>query len=198
MYSQLGKDNEFLYEYEHKAHLCVEGKPSKLASTGKIWVWETTKNPVTDLDFGEVGTGTWKQKEDHRKDTLYNTDGSYSIGSDYNGQSYSGIGSLPVWLTNTPKPSQFHNLVNGEWVEDIDARLESDKASERAWRDNEINSIEWMKQRHRDEVELEINTTLSNSEYQELIAYIQGLRDYPLNPLFPDNTARPIKPSFLV
>lgn len=197
MYSQLGKNNEFLYEYSNKGHLCVEGAPSKAADVGKIWVWNTKKNPVTDVDFGDAGTGTWQQKEDHRKDNLYSSDGKYSLDSDYNGKSYNGIGAIPSWLTKTEKPSQFHSLVNGEWVEDTEAKDVFEQDNERQWRDSKIASIEWIKQRHRDEVEQSIPTTISNIEYEALLAYIQELRDWPASVNFPQESFRPVEPEFI-
>lgn len=197
MYSQLGKNNEFLYEYSNKGHLCVEGTPLKAADVGKIWVWNTKKNPVTDVDFGDDGTGTWQQKEDHRKDNLYNSDGKYSLESDYNGKSYNGIGAIPSWLTKTEKPSQFHNLVNGEWVEDTVAKTESEKSAERVWRDNKISQIEWIKQRHRDQKEQNIVTTITDVQYDSLLLYIQELRDWPASVNFPEESSRPVEPEFI-
>ena len=52
----------------------------------------------------------------------------------------------------------------------------------RSERDNRINSILWMRERHADELELGKETTLTPEQYTALLTYIQTLRDLPAQP----------------
>ena len=58
-------------------------------------------------------------------------------------------------------------------------------------RKNLINSVLWQIERHKQEKELNINTTLTNEEYLNLLKYIQTLRDIPTQKGFPDNVIFP-------
>ncbi|MHC8285357.1 phage tail assembly chaperone [Pseudomonas sp. XS1P51] len=69
---------------------------------------------------------------------------------------------------------------------------------ERAWRDIELAKWVAVRDRHRDELELGIATTLTAVQYAELLAYIQLLRDWPQSAEFPDSEHRPVAPSWLV
>lgn len=96
--------------------------------------WESDV-PRIAHNFGFPGTGTWSVAGDYRKSDLYRTaDGKkYALGSDADGQSYDGIGPLPDWLTLLEQPNRFHNYVDGAWVFDAQAELESlinDKVAE--------------------------------------------------------------------
>lgn len=44
-------------------------------------------------------------------------------------------------------------------------------------RNRRINAVYWAIQRHRDQLELEEHTTLSNAQYKDLLVYVQSLRD---------------------
>jgi len=68
---------------------------------------------------------------------------------------------------------------------------------ERAWRDGVISLLIESRDRHRDEVELGIDTTLTAAQFAELLAYIQKLRDWPQSPEFPDQSKRPQPPASL-
>lgn len=52
----------------------------------------------------------------------------------------------------------------------------------RSERDNRINSILWMRERHADELELGTETSLTPEQYTALLTYIQALRDLPAQP----------------
>lgn len=58
--------------------------------------------------------------------------------------------------------------------------------SSRMLRDSVLNNISWIIERHRDELEAGIATTLSVERYAELQSYRQQLRDWPAQPGWPD------------
>lgn len=69
---------------------------------------------------------------------------------------------------------------------------------ERYWRDSEIARIQWLRERHRDELELSSPTSLSAEQYSELLTYLQLLRDWPQSLDFPVQELRPARPSWLI
>ncbi|AVO60666.1 hypothetical protein C6Q18_22875 [Pseudomonas chlororaphis subsp. piscium] len=68
---------------------------------------------------------------------------------------------------------------------------------ERFWRDAELDSVKWLRERHRDELELAIQTSLTAAQYSELLAYVQLLRDWPQSPNFPSQEYRPTEPGWI-
>lgn len=68
---------------------------------------------------------------------------------------------------------------------------------ERQWRDDELASRQWLRDRHRDEQDLQRETTLSAEQFAELLAYLQALRDWPQSDLFPDAEQRPVAPLWI-
>lgn len=80
---------------------------------------------------------------------------------------------------------------------DPELELEQVKVRERSWRDTEVASAAWIRERHRDEQELGIATTLSPEQFAELLGYIQQLRDWPQSESFPQEPQRPVPPSWL-
>lgn len=70
-------------------------------------------------------------------------------------------------------------------------------AVERAWRDAEIVRVAWVRDRHRDEVELAVTTTITAEQYTELLAYIRALRDWPAGAEFPAVDHRPPVPEWI-
>ncbi|WP_273820594.1 phage tail assembly chaperone [Pseudomonas asplenii] len=70
-------------------------------------------------------------------------------------------------------------------------------AVERVWRDAELSAVAWYRDRHRDQVEIGADTTLGADQFQELLVYMQALRDWPQSAAFPDPSARPQAPGFL-
>ena len=71
------------------------------------------------------------------------------------------------------------------------------QADGRAWRDNAIESVKWLRERHRDELDLALEPTFSTEQFKELLLYMQALRDWPQSPDFPDIELRPIAPSWI-
>lgn len=68
---------------------------------------------------------------------------------------------------------------------------------ERLWRDGELASVMWLRERHRDQVEIEADTTLSTDQFKSLLVYVQALRDWPQSPEFPDRERRPVALAWL-
>lgn len=68
---------------------------------------------------------------------------------------------------------------------------------ERAWRDTQVGDTEWLVSRHRDEQEMLCIPTLAASQFSELLAYRQTLRDWPQSEYFPHGDYRPAAPSWL-
>lgn len=68
---------------------------------------------------------------------------------------------------------------------------------ERVWRDRCISPLIESRDRHRDEVELGMLTTLTASQFAELLAHIQKLREWPQSPDFPDSERRPVAPAWI-
>ncbi|WP_175649950.1 phage tail assembly chaperone [Pseudomonas sp. Marseille-P9899] len=69
--------------------------------------------------------------------------------------------------------------------------------AERLWRDNRLSSVQWLRERHRDELELGRDTTLSVAQFEELLTYIQALRDWPQADAFPAFDQRPAAPGWI-
>ncbi|TDF78231.1 phage tail protein [Pseudomonas sp. H9] len=67
-------------------------------------------------------------------------------------------------------------------------------AIERSWRDSAVESVRWLRERHRDEVDSARPTTLTPAQSGELLDYVQALRDWPQSELFPDSQYRPEAP----
>lgn len=70
-------------------------------------------------------------------------------------------------------------------------------AAERAWRDTELSGLVWLRDRHRDQLEIGVTTTLMPEQFAELLVFMQALRDWPQSEAFPDTSARPVAPAFL-
>lgn len=68
----------------------------------------------------------------------------------------------------------------------------------RMWRDYQLQTSEWLVMRHRDELAMSINSSLSSAQYSELLVYRQSLRDWPTSSMFPDSSSRPEPPVWLV
>jgi hypothetical protein len=75
--------------------------------------------------------------------------------------------------------------------------LEQLAEAERQWRDGAISQVQWLINRHRDEIEIGLATTLTTEQFPELLAYVQSLRDWPQSPDFPDSQHRPTAPDWI-
>lgn len=70
-------------------------------------------------------------------------------------------------------------------------------AQERQWRDAELASVMWLRERHRDQLEIGAATTLTGDQFNEMLLYMQALRDWPQSPDFPDIQHRPAAPEWI-
>jgi hypothetical protein len=68
---------------------------------------------------------------------------------------------------------------------------------ERAWRDAELASLIWLRDRHRDQLDMGSVTTLTAEQFSDLLLYMQALRDWPQSPSFPDVSLRPAAPPWI-
>ena len=68
---------------------------------------------------------------------------------------------------------------------------------ERSWRDTVIESVKWVRERHRDEIDLGGKTTITGDMFSELLTFIQELRDWPKSSEFPLEDGRPKPPVWL-
>ncbi|MFV2950043.1 hypothetical protein [Pseudomonas japonica] len=78
-------------------------------------------------------------------------------------------------------------------IDDLDV-----SETERRWRDAELVRVAWVRDRHRDEVDLQLPTTITAEQFIELLGYMQRLRDWPESEHFPDQAYRPAPLSWLV
>ncbi|WP_454863729.1 phage tail assembly chaperone [Pseudomonas hormoni] len=69
--------------------------------------------------------------------------------------------------------------------------------AERSWRDGELASLMWLRERHRDQMEIAVDTTLTGEQFTELLLYMQALRDWPQSPDFPNSEHRPLAPAWI-
>jgi hypothetical protein len=79
----------------------------------------------------------------------------------------------------------------------IEPTIEQLAAAERAWRDAEVLRISWLRDRHRDQVDTSDATTLTPEQFNELLVYMQALRDWPQSADFPVIERRPIAPDWI-
>ncbi|MGE7992140.1 phage tail assembly chaperone [Pseudomonas sp. NPDC089554] len=79
----------------------------------------------------------------------------------------------------------------------IDAPAPDLAVLERSWRDGELRSVTWLRDRHRDQLDAGTPTTLNPELFAELLAYLQALRDWPQSETFPDPTQRPTAPEWI-
>lgn len=70
-------------------------------------------------------------------------------------------------------------------------------ALERTWRDGTLSAVMWLRSRHRDQLEIEVETTLTAEQFKELLVYMQALRDWPQSPDFPVIEQRPAAPPWI-
>lgn len=111
---------------------------------------------------------------------------------------------LPFHVTQVETPDIYQLVLNA--IEDgqtITPYLEPETSAdalavlERMWRDIELDSIKWLRERHRDEQEIEDTTSLSAEQFRALLGYIQSLRDWPQSPGFPALELRPHRPDWI-
>lgn len=82
-------------------------------------------------------------------------------------------------------------------VDALPLAADEPSAQERFWRDSEIYRVKWLRERHRDQLEIGESTTLTPAQFDELLSYVQRLRDWPQSPAFPATSERPALPEWL-
>ncbi|RBJ82158.1 hypothetical protein C3L29_012815 [Pseudomonas sp. MWU12-2534b] len=100
---------------------------------------------------------------------------------------------------------RFANLQPGyaeEWLDESSPELSVHSpsqlaATERAWRDMELASVMWLRERHWDQLEIEAPTSIDGEQFKELLTYMQALRDWPQSPDFPLFERRPVAPPWI-
>lgn len=91
-------------------------------------------------------------------------------------------------------------VLPGEVFSDVYVPMSSAGADvdvERSWRDAELVSVMWLRERHRDQLEIAREPTLSAEQFTELLEYMQDLRDWPQSPDFPSAEHRPAAPAWI-
>ncbi|MGG7634179.1 phage tail assembly chaperone [Pseudomonas sp. ES1] len=68
---------------------------------------------------------------------------------------------------------------------------------ERRWRDGELLAVTWLRDRHRDQIDIGADTTLTPDQFNALLVYMQALRDWPQSEAFPDSNHRPAAPPWI-
>jgi hypothetical protein len=123
------------------------------------------------------------------EDIYLKKDGSYLVTLD----------GYPYHVTEAETPDVYHavrSLIDsGEQCQAHIDPVISDaeaQANERMWRDSEIQRISWVRDRHRDQLDMGLETTLSTEQFKELLNYTQALRDWPQAESFPLIAKRPV------
>jgi hypothetical protein len=103
-------------------------------------------------------------------------------------EEYSKLGDLPEGLTAKRWPGQFYVWAGGDWVLDEAAQIAAAQAGERAWRNAQIASTDYL---------VMPDYPLSADQRAELYAYRQALRNWPAAGQFPEQKDRPVAPSWI-
>ncbi|MCO7519453.1 phage tail assembly chaperone [Pseudomonas sp. 1] len=74
---------------------------------------------------------------------------------------------------------------------------EEREVKERAWRDAQLSRVQWLRDRHRDQVEIDATPTLTPEQFNKLLVYLQALRDWPQSEHFPKIDHRPVAPPWI-
>lgn len=98
------------------------------------------------------------------------------------------LGPLPDGVTKIPKPGLFHAWSGDEWVLDVAAQLEAAHATERAWRNVQIATSDFL---------VMPDYPISDVLRGELYTYRQNLRDWPVAGQFPNADHRPQPPAWI-
>jgi hypothetical protein len=135
------------------------------------------------------------------------TNNEWELVADYRGFIYSiengsaiqhdELGEVPYGFTTQPCPGPDYLWIDSKWMLDQAAQARREQTAERAWRDSEVDSIEWLRDRHRDEDDLGTSHVLTADKFTQLLTYMQALRDWPQAVGFPSMEHRPLAPSWI-
>lgn len=104
---------------------------------------------------------------------------------------------LSIIANPVPGKIRAHDEQGLPYLVDAPEVLSDPAVQERQWRDLELASVMWLRERHRDQLEIEAPTTLTGEQFKELLVYMQALRDWPQSPDFPQAEHRPVAPSWI-
>lgn len=108
------------------------------------------------------------------------------------------VGRYDAVIANpAPGKVRAHDEQGLPYLVDVPEVVPDLAAQEREWRDAELTSVMWLRERHRDQLEVETPTTLASEQFKELLVYIQALRDWPQSADFPDVQRRPAAPPWI-
>lgn len=135
--------------------------------------------------------GAWTLAPDYRAVPLYRTnDGSsFQLGAEY-----SGIGDLPPFLTDEPRPSAAHKWVADEWVLDVVLETEQLAAVARAQRDALLADADHLIAPLMDGFVLGELTPEDETRLRALSQYRKALRAVTTQTGFPRTINWPVKP----
>ncbi|VEF08451.1 putative phage-like protein [Pseudomonas fluorescens] len=106
--------------------------------------------------------------------------------------------SEALWRSTLNETDGVWRLVDGELLKQPQPVVEPNlHEQERDWRDKELVKLIWLRDRHRDQLELGIETILTPELFTELLVHMQSLRDWPQSPQFPDQAQRPVGPTWI-
>lgn len=103
------------------------------------------------------------------------------------------------YCKKTPAEGKQIDVVGGRlaWVDLPPLTLVEIEGAERSWRDGELAAVMWLRERHRDQLGIGVDTTISAEQFTELLIYMQALRDWPQSPNFPASEHRPVLPAWI-
>lgn len=131
----------------------------------------------------------WELVEDHRGAVFSTADRTEVVLDD--------LGALPDGYTDVEPTSIYDVWDNGAWVASTAAQLAAEKLAARLVRDQAIADSQWLVDRHRDQVEVSMATTLTTDQFSALLVYRQALRDWPSVADFPADATKPAAPGWL-
>lgn len=112
---------------------------------------------------------------------------------------------FPYHATQVDTPDVFRQILamieGGEPVADFEDEQrppEAPEVVERHWRDGQIEALRWLRERHLDEQTLGTATTLSSEQFNQLLEYLNDLRNWPQAEAFPDSDHRPVPAAWIL
>lgn len=107
--------------------------------------------------------------------------------------------ALYLSVIGNPPPGKVraHDAQGLPYLVDAPEVVPDPAAQEREWRDAELASVMWLRERHRDQLEIEAPKSIDVEQFKELLVYMQALRDWPQSHDFPGSQHRPIPPAWV-
>jgi len=107
--------------------------------------------------------------------------------------------ALYLSVIGNPAPGKIraHDEQGLPYLIDAPVQLPDLETQEREWRDAELSAVMWLRDRHRDQLDIGAATSLTADQFNELLVYIQALRDWPQSPDFPALDQRPAAPPWI-